>query len=165
MLAFFKLKDTRMNISTFLLIFLTLGIFTTTVHADNSFKLNSSAAVYGAKMPAIYTCDGQDISPPLNWQGVPAGTQGFALLVTDPDDPHGTFTHWVVYNIPKSITNLDENATLPIGTMSGLNSGGKLAYYGPCPPAGPIHHYIFTLYALKAMLPVNTRATADVFGL
>lgn len=111
------------------------------------FQLSSPAFAPGGSIPAIYTCDGQDRSPPLQWAGAPDGTKGSALLMDDPDAPGGTFTHWVLVNIPATRTDLPEGVRPgQIGT-SGRNSFGRLGYGGPCPPSGT-HRYFFTLHAL-----------------
>jgi Raf kinase inhibitor-like YbhB/YbcL family protein len=104
----------------------------------------------GAISPQLMAadCGGANHSPSLDWTGAPAGTKSFALIVRDPDAPvAGGFDHWVLYDLPASSKQLPGDATLPAGEV-GLSSAGKAAYYGPCPPAGPAHHYIFTLYAL-----------------
>lgn len=110
--------------------------------------LESPAFAQGADIPKRYTCDGENISPPLHWRSTPPQTQSFALIMDDPDAPGGTFTHWVLFNIPASQTGLPE-AQKP-GTLgtSGTNSFGRLGYGGPCPPPGNAHRYFFTLYAL-----------------
>ena len=126
--------------------------------------LSSSAFAEGADIPARYTCQGADISPPLAWQNVPADTQSFALIMEDPDAPLGTWVHWVLFNIPADQTGLDEalptDARLPDGSQQGLNSWGQTGYGGPCPPSGT-HHYYFTLYALDTLLPAEPGLTAD----
>jgi Raf kinase inhibitor-like YbhB/YbcL family protein len=110
------------------------------------FRLTSPSFADGASIPARHTCDGDDLSPRLTWTGTPGGTQSFALIVDDPDAPRGTFTHWVVYDIPAEMTELGEGSTL--GTQ-GRNSFGRSGYGGPCPPPGDdAHRYRFTLYAL-----------------
>jgi Raf kinase inhibitor-like YbhB/YbcL family protein len=93
-------------------------------------------------------CGGANHSPSLDWSGVPAGTKSFALILRDPDAPvAGGFIHWVVYDVPASTKQLAGDATQQAG-QAGLTTTGKAAYYGPCPPPGKPHHYIFTLYAL-----------------
>lgn len=99
--------------------------------------------------PSMATdCGGGNFTPQLHWSGVPQKTKSFALIVRDPDAPAaGGFFHWVLYDIPLATRELDPNA-LPAGTKTGKASTGRAAYYGPCPPPGPPHHYVFTLYAL-----------------
>jgi Raf kinase inhibitor-like YbhB/YbcL family protein len=104
-------------------------------------------------------CGGSNRAPVLKWSGVPAGAKSFALIERDPDAPiPGGFYHWVVYDLPASAHSLGGN--VPPGVAEGLGTTGKIGYSGPCPPAGPAHHYIFTLYALDiARLPGNTALT------
>lgn len=113
--------------------------------------LTSPAFKNGANIPAKYTCDGAQVSPPLAWTGVPAGTQALALVVDDPDSPSGVYTHWVVFAIPPTVDSLPENASkagMPAGAMQGRNSSGRVGWLGPCPPNGA-HHYVFHLYAIN----------------
>jgi Raf kinase inhibitor-like YbhB/YbcL family protein len=105
----------------------------------------------GASLPlssAAPPCGGSGISPQLAWTGAPAGTRSFALIVHDPDAPHpGGFYHWVAYDLPPQTTTLAAGASIP-DNRSGRNDTGTVGYFGPCPPAGPAHHYHFTIYAL-----------------
>jgi len=119
--------------------------------------LTSSAFKDNQSIPAIYTCKGNDISPPLAWSDVPKETKSFALIMDDPDAPVGNWDHWILFNLPASTTSLDESATLPANTAVLKNSWGKREYGGPCPPSGT-HHYVFKLYALDAMLDPQTIA-------
>jgi len=115
------------------------------------------------RIPQTFTCDGADTSPQLAWTAPPATTKGLALLLTDPDAPSGTFTHWVLYNLPAATQALAEGlpkqAQLPDGSRQGSNDFGRLGYGGPCPPRGSTHRYVFTLYALDAALPLPPGAT------
>ncbi|HEY1975613.1 MAG TPA: YbhB/YbcL family Raf kinase inhibitor-like protein [Candidatus Baltobacteraceae bacterium] len=106
-------------------------------------------------------CGGGNFTPELQWSGVPPETKSFALIVRDPDARvPGGFDHWVLYDIAAKTRQLDPNA-LPAGTKTGMASTGKAAYYGPCPPPGPAHHYVFTLYALDvAGITADTPLTA-----
>jgi len=123
------------------------------------FTISSPAFTPNGPIPAKYTCDGADISPPLESSGTPDGTKSFALIVDDPDapdpaKPQRVYVHWVVYNIPANATKLPENAAksgLPHGGMQGTNDWGKQTYGGPCPPIGR-HRYFFKLYALDTQL-------------
>ncbi|HXE79776.1 MAG TPA: YbhB/YbcL family Raf kinase inhibitor-like protein [Vicinamibacterales bacterium] len=111
--------------------------------------ITSAAFAEGQMIPRRYTCEGDDVSPPLAWTGAPPGTQSFALIMDDPDAPRGTFTHWLVYDIPRETTTFE--AGMPPGKAGRMlrNDFGKSAYGGPCPPRGHgVHHYRFTLYAL-----------------
>jgi Raf kinase inhibitor-like YbhB/YbcL family protein len=110
-------------------------------------QLTSPAFEHEGTIPTKYTCDGENISPPLAIEGVPAETRCLVLLVDDPDAPGGTFDHWVLYDIPSYTKAIDEN-TVP-GT-AGRNSYKKNAYGGPCPPSGR-HRYFFKLYALDRL--------------
>lgn len=109
-------------------------------------RLRSRDFEDGSSIPSKFTCDGRDVSPQLSWEAVPAGTESFALSVTDPDAPGGTFIHWLVYDIPKDANNIDRGS-VPRGAVEVENDFGKKSYGGPCPPSGT-HRYIFTLYAL-----------------
>ena len=125
--------------------------------------VSSSAFQEGAKIPARYTCEGQDISPPLTWSKPPAGTKSLALIVDDPDAPGGVFTHWVLFNLPPQTTELAEaiptQAELPNGARQGKTDFGRVGYGGPCPPPGRPHHYQFTVYALDQTLDLKAGAS------
>jgi Raf kinase inhibitor-like YbhB/YbcL family protein len=120
-----------------------------------AFLLQSSAFAPGASIPARYTCDGLNISPPLQWSGAPAGTQSFVLIVDDPDAPNPsapkrTWVHWVVYDIPADLTGFPEGET-PAGAKCGTNDWQRADYGGPCPPVGR-HRYFHKLYALDRLI-------------
>lgn len=130
------------------------------------FTIRSAAFNPGEPIPARYTCDGEDISPSLAWEGQPENTASFVLIVDDPDAPRGVFTHWVVYDIPPNVNELPEAVTatdrLENGGIQGRNSWNKLGYNGPCPPAGPAHHYHFKLYAMDVpTLTLNPGQSKD----
>jgi hypothetical protein len=116
-----------------------------------SFELTSTVFPPEGPIPAKYTCDGDDISLPLQWGDPPEGTQSFALIADDPDAPVGTWVHWVLFNVPGDTRALPEavpmDADLPDGSRHGQNSWGRLGYGGPCPP-GDTQRYFFKLYAL-----------------
>ena len=126
-----------------------------------SFKIESSAFVPGGAIPSRYTCEGEDISPPLEWSGAPVATKTYALIVADPDAPDPaaprmTWVHWVLYDIPVSARAFAEAiapAALPPRTHQGLNDWKRSGYGGPCPPIGR-HRYVFKLYALDTVLPM-----------
>lgn len=121
-------------------------------------KLLSSAFGNFDTIPTKYTGEGDDISPPLRWEGVPSGTRSLSLICEDPDAPHGTWDHWLLYNIPLSISVLAEGlSNLPHGIKSCLNSWGKIGYGGPNPPSGK-HRYFFILYALDTVLQLPDNA-------
>jgi Raf kinase inhibitor-like YbhB/YbcL family protein len=126
------------------------------------FNLTSPAFASGEAIPSQYTCDGRDISPPLQWSEPPPGTGGLALIADDPDAPVGTWVHWVVYNLPPDLRSLPEavpaGADLPQGGRHGQNSWKRTDYGGPCPPGGT-HRYFFKLYALDSRLDLDAGAT------
>ncbi|MGE0547477.1 MAG: YbhB/YbcL family Raf kinase inhibitor-like protein [Kofleriaceae bacterium] len=115
--------------------------------SPRSLTVASSAFTANERIPSEYTCDGNDISPPLSWSNVPDGTRSIAILVEDPDAPGGTVTHWMVTGIPATTTSLDKGAALPHGAMAAKNDKGNAGYAGPCPPSGR-HRYRFEVYAL-----------------
>jgi len=131
-----------------------------------SLKITSAAFEQGRDIPARYTCEGQDVSPPLEWSDLPRNAKTLALIVDDPDapdpaKPQRVYVHWVVYNIPASVDSLKENASkdgMPKGALQGNNDWGKAEYGGPCPPIGR-HRYFFKLYALDRALAVSSAAT------
>ena len=122
--------------------------------------LISLAFAHNGGIPQQYTCQGADVSPPLEWSGLPAGTKSLALIVDDPDAPDPaaprmTWVHWVLYNLPPTATGLREAVKpneLPAGTLEGLNDWKRTGYGGPCPPIGR-HRYFHKLYALDRVLP------------
>jgi len=109
-------------------------------------KLLSEDFKENEAIPSRFTCDGDDICPQLHWGDVPEGTRSFALSMTDPDAPGGTFIHWLVYDIPKDVSRM-ERGRLPAGAKQVKNDFGKERYGGPCPPSGT-HRYYFRLYSL-----------------
>jgi len=125
-----------------------------------SLTITSPAFEYEGSIPAVYTCDGKDISPELNWSDIPADAKSLVLIVDDPDAPDPaapkmTWVHWVLYNIPATATGLKEgidDSELPDGTLQGLNDWKRTGYGGPCPPIGR-HRYFHKLYALDTLLP------------
>ena len=121
-------------------------------------QLFSSAFADGASIPRVYTCDGDDVSPPLTWSGMPPGVQSLALIVDDPDAPRGTWVHWVVYGLSPDLGNLPQDAS-EISAIDGTNDFGNTDYGGPCPPSGPAHRYFFRLYALDSSLDLAQGAT------
>lgn len=129
-----------------------------------TFSLTSSAFKDGDRIPAKYTADGADVSPPLSWDKLPEGTVSLAVICDDPDAPAGTWTHWVLYDLPADRAELPEGVpsreTVPElgGAKHGLNDFGIAGYGGPSPPRGPAHHYHFRLYALDAKLDLPARA-------
>jgi Raf kinase inhibitor-like YbhB/YbcL family protein len=124
-----------------------------------SFAVKTTAFANGSVIPGKYTCDGADVSPALSWSDAPAGTQSFALIADDPDAPVGTWTHWVLWNIPATSTALPEAVASAGESADGLRQGRndfhRIGYGGPCPPPGKPHRYFFKLYALDAKLDVK----------
>lgn len=120
--------------------------------------LSSTGFTSGGDMPRQYTCEGDDLAPPLSWSGVPDRTRSLALIVDDPDAPDPaapkmTWVHWVLFDIPPSATEIPEGGRpLPDGTREGSNDWHRTGYGGPCPPVGR-HRYFFKLYALDSLLP------------
>lgn len=131
-----------------------------------AFTLTSSVFTANGAIPSRYTCEGQDVSMPLAWSGVPAGTKSLVLIVDDPDAPDPkapkmTWVHWVLYNIPPGTSSLAEgipSSALPAGTREGLNDWKRHGYGGPCPPIGR-HRYFHKLYALDTVLPAMENPT------
>jgi Raf kinase inhibitor-like YbhB/YbcL family protein len=138
--------------------------------ASMALEISSPAFGPGAAIPARYTCDGRDTSPPLEWRGIPRGTKALVLIVDDPDalDPRApkmTWVHWVLANLPGDLDGLPEGiaaGVLPAGTIEGLNDWKRTGYGGPCPPVGR-HRYFYKLYALdKALDALNSPTKAQV---
>jgi Raf kinase inhibitor-like YbhB/YbcL family protein len=123
-------------------------------------KVTTSAFSEGKPIPKDYTGEGGDRSPPVKWDAPPDKTQSLALLVEDPDAPGGTFTHWVLFNLPADTRELAENASagkLPNGAVQGTNDFGKTGYNGPKPPAGKSHRYCFKVFALDKKLDLDAK--------
>jgi Raf kinase inhibitor-like YbhB/YbcL family protein len=135
---------------------------TTTEAGLAEIRLTSPAFEYGKPIPKVHTCDGDDASPILRWTGGPMA-RSYALVCDDPDAPHGTWDHWVLYNLPGGTVELTQGvpplAELPSGARHGKNSWDKLGYGGPCPPPGNPHRYFFRLYALDISLNLAPGAT------
>lgn len=125
-------------------------------------KITSTVFKNEAMMPAKYACDGDNVSPPLAFSGLPPQTLSLALIADDPDAPSGTWVHWVIYNIPPSTKELEENIpikeALPDGSFQGKNDFKKIGYRGPCPPSGT-HRYFFKVYALNIKVDLPPGAT------
>ncbi len=134
----------------------------TTMSATPAIPLTSPAFAQGSPIPVRHTCDGANLSPPLQWGPPPPGTQSLALICDDPDAPRGIWAHWVLYNLPPTTSALPEGVpaapTISGGAAQGVNDSGGTGYSGPCPPPGPPHRYFFTLYALDATLALGPGA-------
>ena len=130
--------------------------------AKSELKLTSKAFKEGEAIPRGYTCDGANVSPPLEWTGVPKTAKTIAIIADDPDAPAGTWVHWVLYNLPADglglIENTPQTETLNGGGVQGKNDFGKIGYGGPCPPSGT-HHYFFKFSALDSELQLKPGAT------
>jgi Raf kinase inhibitor-like YbhB/YbcL family protein len=129
--------------------------------APDEIRLTSPAFEDGGTIPRRFTCDGDDVSPPLAWSGVPSGARSLSLLVEDPDAPSGTFVHWTVYGLAQDITRLEADR-LPDDAREGESSFGDDGYRGPCPPEGDEpHRYVFTIYALRAAPDLDPGAAPE----
>lgn len=121
-------------------------------------EIKSSVFDEGGMIPAKYTCDAENVSPPLSWSSLPDGTKSLALICDDPDAPVGTWVHWVLFNLPPDSDGLPENVPpqkkLSSGALQGSNDFRKIGYGGPCPPGGT-HRYFFKLYALDTVLDLQ----------
>lgn len=124
-------------------------------------RISSPAFAHGTEIPVRYTCDGENVAPPLEWSNVPDGAESLALVMDDPDAPWGLFTHWVVYDLPADVTGLPEGGALPPPAGEGQNDYGRTGYAGPCPPPGPHHRYYFRLFALDTALGLTTPPEPD----
>lgn len=123
------------------------------IESEKRMSLESPAFENNQYIPLKYTCDGEDINPPLEIKNVPEGTKSLVLILEDPDAPRGTFSHWLLWNI-KPETSLIEENSYPQGAVLGLNDFGKNSYGGPCPPKGT-HRYYFKLYALNTSIEID----------
>lgn len=120
-------------------------------------ELSSSVFKAGSVIPALYTCDGRNISPPLTFEFVSQRTQSLVLIVDDPDASGGTWLHWTVWDIQPTVKEIAANS-VPLGAREGVTSFGTTGYGGPCPPRG-VHHYFFKLYALDVALSLKKGAS------
>ena len=136
-----------------------LGLAHVALGQPAKLTVTSDAFASGQPIPVKYSCQGEDLSPPLKWAGAPAKTKSFALVCDDPDAPGGTWVHWVIYNQPADASSLSENTpkseTLPNGATQGRNSFQNIGYGGPCPPGGKAHRYFFKVYALDMAFDVK----------
>lgn len=152
-----------MNLTNFIRIGILLTsitvIFPNKLQGEEPMKFSLISPSFKEKetIPSKYTCDGVNISPPLNWESAPSEAKSFVLIVDDPDAPGGTKDHWVVYNISPTIFSCNEGEA-PAGSLQGVNYLGQAKYTGPCPPNGT-HRYFFKLYALKEPLKLPKGAT------
>jgi Raf kinase inhibitor-like YbhB/YbcL family protein len=132
---------------------------------ESAVSLTSDAFTDGSTIPQKYTCRGDNVSPALQWDGVPNATKSLALIMDDPDAPIKNFTHWVVFNIPPDTRELSEaipgDEKLSNGALQGKNGAMQIGYFGPCPPPGGPHHYNFVLYALDTVLDLDAGASKE----
>jgi Raf kinase inhibitor-like YbhB/YbcL family protein len=137
-------------------------VISSSIYAEQAaqFSLKSSSFTDRGTIPSLYTCDGRDLSPQLTWRGAPARTESYVMICDDPDAPSGTWYHWVLYNIPRSVSQIPQGAGRVVGADVGQNSWGRTQYNGPCPPGSSIHRYNFTLYALDTRLALPAGADA-----
>lgn len=146
-------------------IVLTLSLLPFSATASSALRIAGDAFEEGKSIPRKFTCDDADRSPPLHWEGAPEGTNALALVMDDPDAPSGTWTHWLLYNMPPATQALGEgiptSATLGDGSRQGTNDFGKVGYSGPCPPPGSTHRYRFKLYALSSPIELEPGAKRD----
>jgi Raf kinase inhibitor-like YbhB/YbcL family protein len=128
-----------------------------------AFAISSTSFQQGGDIAKKFTCDGADVSPEFSWTEPPAGTQSFTLIADDPDAPAGTWTHWVLFDLPPTSRNLPEGVAkvneLPGGGRQGRNDFPKIGYNGPCPPPGKSHRYFFKLYSLDRKLDLKPGAS------
>jgi Raf kinase inhibitor-like YbhB/YbcL family protein len=128
-----------------------------------AFALSSTSFPREGEIPKKFTCDGADVSPELSWSSPPQGAQSFALIADDPDAPSGTWTHWVLFNVPAATRSLSEGLArideLPGGERQGRNDFHKIGYNGPCPPPGKAHRYVFKLFVLDKQLDTKPGAS------
>lgn len=128
-----------------------------------SLAIKATAFANGGEIPKKYTCSGADVSPALVWNGVPSGAHSLALIVDDPDAPGGTWTHWLVWNMPVSLKALQEDVpareVFENGACQGRNDFHRIGYGGPCPPPGKAHRYFFKLHAIDTRLDLKAGAS------
>ncbi len=145
------------------LVVLLLYLATTRGEGKMAFAISSTSFPNGGDIPKTFTCDGADVSPELSWTDPPPGTQSFAVIADDPDAPSGTWTHWVLFDLPPATSSLAQSLSkvdeLPGGERQGRNDFRKIGYNGPCPPPGKPHRYFFKLYALNAKLGLKPGAS------
>jgi Raf kinase inhibitor-like YbhB/YbcL family protein len=137
--------------------FITVHILYAEAFGMDAIRISSTAFTHTGPIPAKYTCDGLDVSPPLTFENVPPEAKTLALIVDDPDAPAGTWVHWVVWNIDPATKEIKENS-LPTGAQEGMSDFRKRGYGGPCPPGGT-HRYFFKLYALDTTLTLGPNTT------
>ncbi len=156
-------------VSALIVIILAIGIKIKVMNGQPKTKNNSSSTIYISSpafqpngfIPQKYTCEGEDINPPLKLEQIPPQTKSLALIVDDPDAPMRTWNHWLVYNISPSTKTIQEGQLLPGGVQI-TNSFGKKNYGGPCPPPNQTHRYFFKVYALDTILPPTIKSKKEL---
>ncbi len=132
-----------------------------------AFTITSRSFEYGTGIPAVFTCDGDNVSPALSWDGEPKDTVTYALILEDPDVTGGIYTHWILYNIPASVHGFEPIVPvakkLDNGAIHGKNDPGKYGYSGPCPPHGEKHRYFFRIFALRKKLAPESAGNRENF--
>jgi Raf kinase inhibitor-like YbhB/YbcL family protein len=131
---------------------------TSVLHLE-TLAVTSPAFEDGANMPERFSCEGDNVPPPLRWTDIPEETSELVVVMTDPDAPSGTFVHWTVWGIDPSLTGID--GVLPDGAVEGTTSSGKATYIGPCPPNGETYRYHFEVIALSGQLPLEAGASVE----
>ena len=130
-------------------------------------KVTSPAFQEGDMIDVDYSCDGSNISPPLSWENVPEDAKSIAIMVDDPDSPSKSFTHWIIFNLPPDDRAIEGNiptiSTLENGAVQGTNDAGEIGYFGPCPPIGETHRYVFHVFALDKTLDLHSQVKKDDF--
>lgn len=151
--------EMKKRVSLLVSVFMLMAVFAVGKEMEKmpSMTVSSPAFSHQGTIPARFTCDGQDASPPLRFGNIPPGAGSLALIMDDPDAPAGTWVHWVAWNIPPGIAELGEGSA-PEGMRQGLNSWNRNSYGGPCPPSGT-HRYFFKVYALDSVLELPSSTT------
>lgn len=168
-----RILITGLTFIVLLLASICFGLFTTCSDSsipgasmENTITVTSDAFRDGEAIPVKYSCDGLNYSPQIAWTPGPEGTEFYVLLMDDIDAPTKPFSHWILYNIPKTVTDLHDgistNGILDTGAIQGRNDMTKLGYYGPCPGDGNVHHYIFTVYAVDTYFQMPAGWRHDV---
>ena len=148
----------KVSILIFVIFFLSIKIIPKPINTRNKMeiKIKSTAFHQGSAIPLKFSCEGSNVSPQLHWNEVSKDVKSYAIIVDDPDAPGGDFVHWIIFNIPGNMMELNENVTpsrnIPDEVMLGTNSFGRIGYGGPCPPPEKPHHYFFRIYALDTIL-------------
>lgn len=151
------------SVIRFLLLWVAMSSLLSAGSAQSRFRLKSTAFGDKSAIPIEYTCQGEDVSPEFSWTDAPDGTKSFALVCVDPKTAQGELIHWMIYNIPSTVTELkkgiERKEKFEDGTSQGINDHKKIGYSGPCPPQNQHHSYVFTVFALDAVLELEPGAS------